>query len=75
MSVYKFATITCVDCGQIYDEISTASARETRRIARALAGWTRDTATGDDLCPRCSRDPEWQVKVLSCHTKTWGQTT
>ena len=48
MSAYRFVTLTCDDCGEIFDE-SDRTIPNARSAAKRL-GWTRDGKK--DLCPR-----------------------
>lgn len=56
MTAYRFVTLTCDRCGEIYDSGSCHYVRSARRNA-GYEGWT--TRTGDDRriqdwCGQCS---------------------
>lgn len=50
MTAYRFVTLTCDRCGEIWDDGIDVRVRETRDAA-ARAGWRYELRR--DLCPRC----------------------
>lgn len=53
MTAYRFVTLTCDRCHQIWDDGQSYSAHSARARAAREAGWTQHRR-GGDLCGVCS---------------------
>lgn len=49
MTAYRFVTLTCDECGEIWDGGTDRTVTQARRGAKAV-GWKYDRARGD-TCP------------------------
>lgn len=52
MSAYRFVTLTCDSCGEVYDDGIITKVAEARRQA-SFAGWTQPSR-GQDRCGVCN---------------------
>lgn len=52
MTAYRFVTLTCDQCGEIYDSGTHVKVQETRHAA-AREGWRYERRR--DICPRCTQ--------------------
>lgn len=48
MSAYRFVTITCDGCSEVWDEDTTTSIQEARKWARTRHGWRTERRAVDD---------------------------
>ncbi len=56
MTAYRFVTLTCDSCGEVFDDGASLRIPEARRRAAYEARWTTGQATRlgkTDYCPRC----------------------
>lgn len=53
MSGYRFATLTCDHCFEVWDDAQSFTIRDARKTAKD-AGWVARSG-GKDYCPRCVR--------------------
>lgn len=54
MSAYQLWTLTCDDCGELFESIDPISLADAKRYARRQ-GWTTGKNRHDvDLCSSCS---------------------
>ncbi|HTN58936.1 MAG TPA: hypothetical protein VL043_11765 [Protaetiibacter sp.] len=52
MTAYRFVTLTCDGCGEVFDNGQSLTVASARRAAKAEA-WT-NPSRGRDHCPLCS---------------------
>lgn len=55
MSAYRFWTLTCDGCGEIWDYGTATTIRECKASARRNGWSTGRTKQDDDLCPHCRK--------------------
>ncbi|MET4143935.1 hypothetical protein ABIB45_000802 [Arthrobacter sp. UYCo732] len=56
MTAYRFVTLTCDSCGEVFDDGASLRIPEARRRAAFEGGWATGAATRlgkTDYCPRC----------------------
>ena len=54
MTAYRFVTLTCDGCGEIWDHGIAVTFAEARGFAR-LSGWSFVREGSQDYCGRCTR--------------------
>jgi len=75
MPIKTVRSVTCSNCGRLYDDIDTGpyaeTAKQARENARDYGNWTCKKVDGKmvDLCGRCSKATEESRKILEDWTK------
>lgn len=58
MTAYRFVTLTCDVCGNIFDDGQSTAVRQARLRAKDTASWRIYDHGSKDMCGQCVADPD-----------------